>query len=219
MARNIIQNGRDSVERFMSTWMLRRRCRGPLYRKVEDTRTFRGSIKEKRRRMDCRPRSLTSFRLSLSSGARQGKYRRRYDRLRLRDKPIEIRNVTLTPADVSGLLSFISPSVDRKYGESCFPVASSTRPIRTTALAQTTAVRFTRDVAVRHKPENGEHQGGQDMMTTTFPIPEVTRLLTDPEGAANRRRDAEPIDDPVLADAEEEEMAVLWAGDPGNQGA
>jgi len=57
------------------------------------------------------------------------------------------------------------------------------------------------------------------MMTTTVPIPEVTRLLTDPEGAANRRRDAEPIDDPVLADAEEEEMAVLWAGDPGNQGA
>jgi hypothetical protein len=50
------------------------------------------------------------------------------------------------------------------------------------------------------------------MMTTT-------QLLTDPEGAAIRRRDAEPIEDPVLADAEEEEIAELWAGDPGNQGA
>ena len=101
---------------------------------------------------------------------------------------------------------------DRKYGESCFPVALSTRPIRTTALAPTTTLRFTRDVAVRHKPENGEHQGGQDIMTTT-------QLLTDPEGTAIRRRDAEPIEDPVLTDAEEEELAELWAGDPGNQGA
>ena len=113
----------------------------------------------------------------------------------------------------------LSDAVDRKYGESCFPVASSTRPIRTTALAQTTTVRFTRDVAVRHKPENGEHQGGQDIMTTTVPIPDVTQLLTDPEGAAIRRRDAEPNEDHVLADAEEEEIAALWAGDPGNQGA
>ena len=104
-----------------------------------------------------------------------------------------------------------SDAVDRKYGESCFPVALSTRPIRTTALAQTTTLRFTRDVSVRHKPENGEHQGGQDIMTTT-------QLLTDPEGAAIRRQDAEPIEDPVLADAEEEEIAELWAGDPGNQG-
>ena len=47
------------------------------------------------------------------------------------------------------------------------------------------------------------------MMTTTFPIPEVTQFLSDPE----------PIEDPVLADAEEEEIAELWAGDPGNQGA
>jgi hypothetical protein len=52
-------------------------------------------------------------------------------------------------------------------------------------------------------------------MTTTVPIPEVTQLLTDPEGAAVRGRDAEPL----LADAEEEEIAELWAGDPGNQGA
>ena len=80
------------------------------------------------------------------------------------------------------------------------------------ALAQTTALRFTRDVAVRHKPENGEHQGGQNIMTTT-------QLLTDLEGATSRRQDAEPIEDPVLADAEEEEIAELWAGDPGNQGA
>jgi hypothetical protein len=50
------------------------------------------------------------------------------------------------------------------------------------------------------------------MMTTT-------QLLTDPEGAAIRTRDAEPIEDPVLGDAEEEEIAELWAGDPGNQGA
>ena len=47
----------------------------------------------------------------------------------------------------------------------------------------------------------------------------TTQLLTDPEGAAIRRRDAEPIEDPALTDAEEEELAELWAGDPGNQGA
>ncbi len=47
----------------------------------------------------------------------------------------------------------------------------------------------------------------------------TTQLLTDPEGAAIRRRDAEPVEGPVLADAEEEEIAELWAGDPGNQGA
>ena len=47
----------------------------------------------------------------------------------------------------------------------------------------------------------------------------TTQLSTDLEGAAIRRRDAEPIEDPVLTDAEEEEIAELWAGDPGNQGA
>jgi len=47
----------------------------------------------------------------------------------------------------------------------------------------------------------------------------TTQILTEPEGAAIRRRDAEPIEDPVLTDAEEEEIAELWAGDPGNQGA
>jgi hypothetical protein len=46
-------------------------------------------------------------------------------------------------------------------------------------------------------------------MTTAVPIPEMMQLLSD----------AEPIEDPVLADAEEEEIAELWAGDPGNQGA
>ena len=51
------------------------------------------------------------------------------------------------------------------------------------------------------------------------PHPKWVDLLTDPEGAAIRRRDAEPIHDPNLADAEEEEIAELWAGDPGNQGA
>ncbi len=65
---------------------------------------------------------------------------------------------------------------------------------------------------VRHKPEIGEHQGGQDMMT-------ITQFVTDPEGAAIRRRDAEPIRDSVPSDAEEEEIAELWAADPGNQGA
>jgi len=56
-------------------------------------------------------------------------------------------------------------------------------------------------------------------MSTTVPIPEVTQFLTIPLGAAFRRRDAQPIEDPVLADAEEEEIEELWACDPGNQGA
>jgi hypothetical protein len=47
----------------------------------------------------------------------------------------------------------------------------------------------------------------------------TTQLLTDPEGVAIQRRDAEPREDPVLSDAEEEEIAELWASDPGNQGA
>ena len=55
-------------------------------------------------------------------------------------------------------------------------------------------------------------------MNTKARIPEVTQLLTDPE-AALRSRDAAPNEDPVLEDAEEEEIAELWAGDPGNQGA
>jgi hypothetical protein len=50
------------------------------------------------------------------------------------------------------------------------------------------------------------------MMTTT-------QLLTDPEIAATYRRDLEPIEEPVLTDAEDEELAELWASDSGNQGA
>jgi hypothetical protein len=50
------------------------------------------------------------------------------------------------------------------------------------------------------------------MMTTT-------QLLNDPEEAVIRRRDADPIEDSVLSDAEEDELVELWAGDPGNQGA
>ena len=56
-------------------------------------------------------------------------------------------------------------------------------------------------------------------MTTTIAIPDAAQLLSDPEGAAIRTRDAEPIMDSLLADAEEEEFTQLWAADPGNQGA
>ena len=55
-------------------------------------------------------------------------------------------------------------------------------------------------------------------MSTPVPTPEMTQLLADPE-AALRSRDVAPKEDPVLADAEEEEIAELWAGDTGNQGA
>ena len=96
---------------------------------------------------------------------------------------------------------------------------SSAGPIRTAALARATSVRFTRDVAVRRKPENGERREGEDIMTTTVPIPEAMQILTDPEGAAARRRDAEPTEERVPAEAEEEEIAQLWAEDTGNQGA
>jgi hypothetical protein len=56
-------------------------------------------------------------------------------------------------------------------------------------------------------------------MTTAVSIPEVTQFLINPEGATMGRQDAEPVEDLFLADAEEEEIARLWAGDPGNQGA
>lgn len=80
-------------------------------------------------------------------------------------------------------------------------------------------MRFTQDVEVRHGPENGECRGRQEIMTTTVPIPEVAQLLCDPEGSALRRGEAEPMEAPDPADAEEEEIAQLWAADPGNQGA
>ena len=56
-------------------------------------------------------------------------------------------------------------------------------------------------------------------MTTTLPIREVKQLFIDPQAAAIWRRDEETIEDPVLADAEEEVFAELWASDRGNQGA
>lgn len=46
----------------------------------------------------------------------------------------------------------------------------------------------------------------------------TTHMLIEPEVDAIQRRDAEPYD-PVWADAEEEEIAQLWAADSGNQGA
>ena len=49
--------------------------------------------------------------------------------------------------------------------------------------------------------------------------PMVTQFLNDPERAEIRNLDAEPVEERTLADAEEEEMAELWAADPGNQGA
>jgi hypothetical protein len=59
----------------------------------------------------------------------------------------------------------------------------------------------------------------QEIMTTKFPIREAAHFLTDPEGVAIRRLDAEPNEEHLLADAEEEEFTELWAHDPGNQGA
>lgn len=55
-----------------------------------------------------------------------------------------------------------------------------------------------------------KHQRGLDIMAPTVPIHDEADL---------RRRGAEPVEEPVLADAEEEEIAMLWAADPGNQGA
>ena len=56
-------------------------------------------------------------------------------------------------------------------------------------------------------------------MSTTFSIQETTHFFNNGEGAAIRRPDAESIEEPVLADAEEQEVAELWASDTGNQGA
>jgi predicted dithiol-disulfide oxidoreductase (DUF899 family) len=51
------------------------------------------------------------------------------------------------------------------------------------------------------------------------PHPLWVDILTDPVGAAIRRRNAEAKADPSLAEAEEAEIAELQAGDSGNQGA
>lgn len=56
-------------------------------------------------------------------------------------------------------------------------------------------------------------------MSTKLSVADATRLVTDAERSALGTLDAEPIAEPVLADAEEQEIAELWAGDPGNQGA
>ena len=56
-------------------------------------------------------------------------------------------------------------------------------------------------------------------MSTKHSVADESVLSTDAEAAAVRTLDAEPIVEPVLKDAEEEEIAELWAGDPGNQGA
>lgn len=56
-------------------------------------------------------------------------------------------------------------------------------------------------------------------MSTKLSAADASRLSTDAEAAAVRTLDAEPVVEPVLTDAEEEEIAELWAGDPGNQGA
>lgn len=53
-------------------------------------------------------------------------------------------------------------------------------------------------------------------MAITFPISEMAQRSTDAEEAAMPVRGPEPINNP---DAEEELMEMLWAADPGNQGA
>lgn len=56
-------------------------------------------------------------------------------------------------------------------------------------------------------------------MSTSFRIPEAPQFLTAPDEAALRRLNAAPNEEPSLSDAEEEELAELWAHDAGNQGA
>ena len=56
-------------------------------------------------------------------------------------------------------------------------------------------------------------------MSTSFRTPEVNQFLTAPDDAAIRRLEAEPVEEPTLEEAEEEEFAELWMWDRGNQGA
>lgn len=56
-------------------------------------------------------------------------------------------------------------------------------------------------------------------MTTTSPLHQATQFLTESEETASPRRDPDPFEDSILADAEAEQMAELWAADPGNQGS
>jgi hypothetical protein len=50
-------------------------------------------------------------------------------------------------------------------------------------------------------------------------ISETTQRFTEPESAAMPMGYADPNEEPVLAEAEEEEWEELWAADRGNQGA
>lgn len=56
-------------------------------------------------------------------------------------------------------------------------------------------------------------------MTPTVPIRQATQFLTDPEAVAMVTPQADPAEDRALAEVEEEEVAELWANDPGNRGA
>ncbi len=56
-------------------------------------------------------------------------------------------------------------------------------------------------------------------MNTNVPMNDRTQFLPDPQAAAFRMQDADPVEYLMLADAEAEELAELWLGDPGNQGA
>jgi hypothetical protein len=60
---------------------------------------------------------------------------------------------------------------------------------------------------------------GRNFMTISAPISNMARFLNEREEVGLTSRDTEPIDDRVLADAEEEEFAELWASDRGNQGS
>ena len=55
-------------------------------------------------------------------------------------------------------------------------------------------------------------------MSTTVPIPQPPQRFPYPQ-TAMRVADAQPAYEPDLAEAEEEEFALLWAADRGNQGA
>jgi len=69
------------------------------------------------------------------------------------------------------------------------------------------------------KTEDGLRQGEQHMLTTPNPVPESPKPLPSPELTAILRRNAKPVEEPALPEAEEEEFTELWADDRGNQGA
>lgn len=55
-------------------------------------------------------------------------------------------------------------------------------------------------------------------MPTKSSLRDITQILTDLDEVVGSDH-AEPVEDFVLSEAEEEEIAQLWAGDPGNQGS